>query len=294
MANVGTFQNSVISKLLIHPFVWRVTGFGSSIVGFSCYAFSPSFAYFFGKWSTLKIVVYSVVSSLLCMSTLFVKRCSVGHGKCLLLKAQVSFLVLALTSLWSFWEDCHEVQGKVKKGHGKLMNLTSSGAFSLMAMSLSRQLQLGFEVGATNFLVGCFLVTIMKMNLKLAPIAALFCYLLVNIRSISDFLHEKRARDATATQHADAVNVQDREANSIIVSARDTHEASSQDPESCSDDVFKHHGDDTVVSGEIFTKKESAESEGEESFRSGEILALVLRNFIMNDIWSFLFSKNLE
>lgn len=37
----------------------------------------------------------------------------------------------------------------------------------------------------------------MKMSFKLAPLAAFFCYLLVNVRSISDFLLEMR------TQHAD-------------------------------------------------------------------------------------------
>ena len=32
----------------------------------------------------------------------------------------------------------------------------------------------------------------MKINLKLAPVAAFFCYLLVNIRSFSDFVMEMR------------------------------------------------------------------------------------------------------
>lgn len=41
----------------------------------------------------------------------------------------------------------------------------------------------------------------MKMSIKLAPIAALFCYLLLNLRSISDFLLGMRAR--SAAQHAD-------------------------------------------------------------------------------------------
>ena len=97
------------------------------------------------------------------------------------------FVVLALTSLWFFWEDRCEL-GKVENRFRKMMNLASIGAFALMALSLLRQLQIGFDVGVTNFLVGCFLVTLMKMNLKLAPLAALFCYLLVNNRSISDSL----------------------------------------------------------------------------------------------------------
>ncbi|KAK7309750.1 hypothetical protein RJT34_06725 [Clitoria ternatea] len=106
---------------------------------------------------------------------LFVERFSSnrGYARSFLLKAQVGFLVLTLTCVWSFLEDRSE------KGYGKAMNLASTGAFAMMALSLSRQLQLGFEVGVFNFLVGCFLVTIMKMSLQLAPIAALFCYLLI-------------------------------------------------------------------------------------------------------------------
>ncbi|KAG5059210.1 hypothetical protein AAZX31_01G023900 [Glycine max] len=202
MTKIQAIQTS-ISKLLIHPLLWRLTGFVSSIVGFSCYALSPSFHNMFGHWNALKIFVYTVVSSLLSIFMFFIKRCSWGHGRSFLLKAQVGFVVLTLTSLWSVFEDRSE-EGKVENAHGKMMNLTSSGAFALMAMSLSRQLQLGFEVGVFNFLVGCFLVTVMKMSFKLAPVAALFCYLLVNIRSISDFILEMHARGAT--QEADGSN----------------------------------------------------------------------------------------
>lgn len=118
----------------------------------------------------------------------------------MLLKAHVGFVVLMLTSLWSYLEDQSE-QGKVENGFGKMINLTSTGAFALMSMSISRQVQLGFEVGVTNFLVGCFLVTLIKMSLKLTPVAAFFCYLLLNVRSISDFLLELRAY--VVSQHAD-------------------------------------------------------------------------------------------
>ncbi|CAL0314109.1 unnamed protein product [Lupinus luteus] len=135
--------------------LWRLVGFMSSIVGFTCYALSPSFLDLFGKRNPLKMVIYSVVSSI------------------------ISILML------------HE-EGKGEKGFGRVMNLTSTAAFALMAMSLSRQLQLGFEVGIFNFFIGCFLVTVMKMNFKLAPLAAFFCYLLVNIRSFSNLILEMR------------------------------------------------------------------------------------------------------
>ncbi|CAL0314113.1 unnamed protein product [Lupinus luteus] len=180
-----------ISKLITRLMLWRLVGFMSSIVGFTCYALSPSFLDLFGKRNPLKMVIYSVVSSIISILMLLVKTCRWEILKSFLLKAHVGFLVLTLTSLYSYWEDRHE-EGKDEKGFGRVMNLTSTAAFALMAMSLSRQLQLGFEVGIFNFFIGCFLVTVMKMNFKLAPLAAFFCYLLVNIRSFSDFILEMR------------------------------------------------------------------------------------------------------
>ena len=208
MTKIQAIQTS-ISKLLIHPLLWRLTGFVSSIVGFSCYALSPSFHNMFGHWNALKIFVYTVVSSLLSIFMFFIKRCSWGHGRSFLLKAQVGFVVLTLTSLWSVLEHRSE-EGKVENAHGKMMNLTYSGAFALMAMSLSRQLQLGFEVGVFYFLVGCFLVTVMKMSLKLASLAALFCYLLVNIRSISEYIRKNRSEEDFDHYGYDAEELEDR------------------------------------------------------------------------------------
>lgn len=161
-----------------------------------------------------------------------------------MLKTQVGFVVLMLSSLWSYLEDRCE-QGKVENGHGKMMNLTSTGAFALMAMSFSRQLELGFEVGVTNFLTGCFLVTLMKMSLKLAPLAAFLCYLFINIRSISDFLLEMRLH--SATQHADNAveeNLQYPMANSGIFPDGNSRESVVQDTDfadlEANSDVLAH------------------------------------------------------
>ncbi|RDX74185.1 hypothetical protein CR513_46095, partial [Mucuna pruriens] len=249
MINIEAFEKS-ISKLVIHPLLWRLTGFVSSIVGFSSYAFSPSFKDLFGQWNPLKIQVYSVVSSILCIFMLFVKRFSGGHGRGFLLKAQVGFVVLTLTSLWSVLEDRSE-QGKVENGHGKMMNVTSSGAFALMAMSLSRQLQLGFEVGVSNFFVGCFLVTVMKMSLKLAPLAALFCYLLVNIRSFSDFLLQMRQRCATQQDDDNTVTVYGYTNNSDEDSKCDLLGYDTDDLET-QDDMYHYDTDDLETQDDMY------------------------------------------
>ncbi|CAJ1931322.1 unnamed protein product [Sphenostylis stenocarpa] len=212
MANTQSFRNTIF-QLLIHPWLWRVTGFGSSIVGFTCYALSPSFQYLFGHWSTLKIVIYSMVCSLFSIMMLFVHRFRGQRERSILLKTHVGYVVLTLTSVWSFLEDRSE-EGKVEKGHGKMMDAISCGAFSWMALSLSRQLRVGFEVGVSNFFAGCFLVTVMKMSLKLGLLAALFCYLLINVRSISDFLLQLHARHTT--QHGDGNSTQSVHQNPVV------------------------------------------------------------------------------
>lgn len=142
MANIIQAPQHSISKFQLHPSLWKLTGFGSSIVGFISYALSPSFAHLFGQFSPPKIVTYVVVSSLLSIFMLFVKRFNVGHGRSsVLLKTHVGFVVLTLTSMRSFFEDRSEEEAeKVENRHGRMMNLSSTGAFALMALSMSRQL----------------------------------------------------------------------------------------------------------------------------------------------------------
>ena len=181
-----------VSKLLRKPLLWKVTGFVSGIVGFICFALGPSFEELFGQWNLLKIYIYIVVASLLSILILFARPCKRGLLKSSLVKAQVAFLVLMLTSLCSYLEDRSE-QGKEEKGYGRKLYLASTFAFACMALSFSRLLQPKFEVGVFNFFLGCFLVTVMKMNLKWSPLAALFCYLLINVRSITGFLEKKLA-----------------------------------------------------------------------------------------------------
>ncbi|XP_028783987.1 uncharacterized protein LOC114740038 [Neltuma alba] len=181
-----------ISKLiLIHPMFWRILGFVSSIAAFTCFALSPSFYDLSGRWNLLKGVVYGVASLILTILMLLIEKCR-RFSRPVLVKAHVAFLVLMLTSLCSIWQD--RVSQKENNARGRILNLCSFGAFGLMSLSLSRQLQLGFEVGIFNFLFGSFLVLLMKINFKLAPLAAILCYVFTNIRSFSDFFMETRGR----------------------------------------------------------------------------------------------------
>nr|KYP50819.1 putative voltage-gated potassium channel subunit beta [Cajanus cajan] len=54
-------------------------------------------------------------------------------------------------------------EGKKESGYGKTMNVISGAAFASMAMSFSMELELGFEVGVSNFMIGWFLVRAMKV-----------------------------------------------------------------------------------------------------------------------------------
>ncbi|KAE9620092.1 hypothetical protein Lalb_Chr02g0160091 [Lupinus albus] len=79
-----------ITKFITHHMLWRLVGFMSSIVGFTCYALSPSFNDLFGNRNPLKMV-YSVVSSIISILMLLVKTCRWEILKSFLLKHTLDF-----------------------------------------------------------------------------------------------------------------------------------------------------------------------------------------------------------
>jgi hypothetical protein len=159
----------------MQPKVWRFVGFASSIVGLLCYALSSSFNYLFGDWNLLKIFLYSVFSFILSLLVLFAKIWQ--HSTSLRYKAHAAFLVLTITSLYSFFFD------KVMNGKPDAYSLLSCAAFAIMFLSLSRQIQCGFEVDLLYFFLGCLIVQIMKIKLQLFIVGAGFSYLIIILRS---------------------------------------------------------------------------------------------------------------
>jgi hypothetical protein len=164
-----------IWRWLMQPKVWRFVGFASSIVGLLCYALSSSFDYLFGDWNLLKIFLYSVFSFILSLLVLFAKIWQ--HSTSLRYKAHAAFLVLTITSLYSFFFD------KVMNGKPDAYSLLSCAAFAIMFLSLSRQIQCGFEVDLLYFFRGCLIVQIMKIKLQLFIVGAGFSYLIIILRS---------------------------------------------------------------------------------------------------------------
>ncbi|KAF7816178.1 exocyst complex component EXO70B1-like [Senna tora] len=182
-----------LPELLMQPLIWRVVGFTSSVVGLISYALSSSFTHLFGKWNLLKIFIYSVVSFIICIFMLFAKKWKVSRS--LLLKTHFGFLVLMVTSLYSFFYD------KAVNGKPDSYSLISCAAFAAMSLSLSRQTELGFEVDLLNFFLGCLTLQLMKINLMLAFIGAAFSYCLVFLRSSLDSQMEIGEASATISDH---------------------------------------------------------------------------------------------
>jgi hypothetical protein len=159
----------------MQPKVWRFVGFASAIVGLLCYALSSSFNYLFGDWNLLKILFYIVFSFIICFVILFSKL--LQHSRSLRFKAHTAFLVLTITSVYSFFFD------KVMNGKPDAYSLISCAAFAIMSLSLSRQTQCGFEIDLLYFFLGFLIVQLMKIKLQLFIFGAGFSYSLIILRS---------------------------------------------------------------------------------------------------------------
>jgi len=159
----------------MQPKVWRFVGFVSAVVGLLCYALSSSFNYLFGKWNLLKIILYSVFSLIISLMVFFAKIWQ--HSRSLRFKAHAAFLVLTITSIYSFYFD------KVMNGKPDAYSLFSCAAFSIMSVSLSSQIQCGFEVDLMYFFLGFLIVQLIKIKLQLFIVGAGFSYLITMLRS---------------------------------------------------------------------------------------------------------------
>ncbi|XP_057442153.1 uncharacterized protein LOC130733887 [Lotus japonicus] len=164
-----------ILRWLMKPKIWRFVGFASAVVGLLCYALSSSFKHLFGEWTFLKIFLYSVFSLIISLMILYAKIWR--HSRSLRFKVHMGFLVLAITSIYSSFSD------RVMNGKPDVYSLISSAAFAIMSLSLSRQVQCGFEVDFLYFFLGCLIVQLMKIKLQLAIVGVSFSYCLVILRS---------------------------------------------------------------------------------------------------------------
>ncbi|RHN56673.1 putative exocyst complex component Exo70, cullin repeat-like-containing domain-containing protein [Medicago truncatula] len=161
-----------IRMCLLQTKVWRFVGFASAAVGLLCYALSTSFNHLFGNWNLLKIFLYTLFSFIMILYANIWK-----NSRSLRFKAHTAFLVLTITSVYSFFFD------KVVNGKPDAYSLISCAAFAIMSMSLSRQSQCGIEVDLLYFFLGCLIMQLMKIKLQLVIVGAGFSYSLIIIRS---------------------------------------------------------------------------------------------------------------
>jgi len=75
------------------------------------------------------------------------------------------------------------VSDKSANGKPNGLSLISCGAFALMSLCLSRQINLGFGADLLNFFLGCLTVQLMEINLMLFIVAAILCYCFMILRS---------------------------------------------------------------------------------------------------------------
>ncbi|KAK2376587.1 exocyst complex component EXO70B1 [Trifolium repens] len=164
-----------MATMLMHKKVWKFVGFASAVVGLVCYALSSSFNHLFGNWNLLKIIFYTVFSVIICLMNLFASTWQ--HSTSLRFKAHSAFLVLTITSVYSFFSD------KIMNGKPDAYSLISCASFALMSLGLSRQIQCGFEVDLMSFYLGCLILQLMKINFLLAIVGVCYSYCLIIIRS---------------------------------------------------------------------------------------------------------------
>ncbi|MED6199875.1 hypothetical protein PIB30_079932 [Stylosanthes scabra] len=167
-----------IPRWLMHPKLWRFLGFASSIVGILCYALSTSFNLLFGKWNLVKISIYVVFSFIVCLATFFAKVWK--RSASLRLRAHMVFLVLTVTSFYSFFFD------KAVHGKSDAYSIVSCASFAIMWFSLSRQIHCGFEVDMLYFFLGLLIIQLMKIKILLSIVAICFSYFLIILQSSLD------------------------------------------------------------------------------------------------------------
>ncbi|QCE01012.1 exocyst complex component 7 [Vigna unguiculata] len=167
-----------IHSRVLQPKVWRFVCFVSSIVGLVCYALSSSFNHLCGAWKWWKIFLFIGFSMLISLSILFAKAWEGSNSRCL--EAHTAFLVLLITSVYSFFFD------KQVTEKPDAYSLVSCGSFAIMSLGLSRLSHFGFEVDLLYFFSGFLTVQLMKIKLWLVIVGGSFSYFLLILRAALD------------------------------------------------------------------------------------------------------------
>ncbi|KAL2317431.1 hypothetical protein Fmac_031307 [Flemingia macrophylla] len=155
-----------IKSWLRQPKVWRFVCIVLSIIGMFCFALSSIFNELFGTWRWWKIFLSVVFSSIISLALFFTKAWPPSAS--LSLEARVGFLLLMVTSLYSFYFD------ESVKGKPDAYSMASFAAFAVMSVGLSRLIHFGFGVHALCYFCGLLTVQLMKIKFCLFIVGASF------------------------------------------------------------------------------------------------------------------------
>jgi len=183
----------------MQPKVWRFVGFAAAVAGLLCNALSSSFNYLFGEWTMLVATLYIVFSFIICVLVLFAARIW-QHSRSHWFIAHTTFVVLAVTSLYSYFFD------KLMHNTPDAYSLISCASFAVTALSLSRnKTQCGFEIDLLYFLLGCLMMQLMKITLKLFIFGAIFSYFLIILRSSFSSIDARENKQSSEFQDGNSV-----------------------------------------------------------------------------------------
>ncbi|MED6115831.1 hypothetical protein PIB30_094508, partial [Stylosanthes scabra] len=105
----------------------------------------------------------------------------VSHGASnLQLKAHLAYLVLMITSFYSFYFD------KAVNGKPDAYSIVSCAAFAVIFLGLSRHSHCGFEVDLLYFFLAALTIQLMRIKWFLAILGASYSYALIMIRTRLD------------------------------------------------------------------------------------------------------------
>jgi len=168
-------MEAVYLRWLKKPEVVRLVCLSSSVVGVICYALSSTFNHLLGNWSWWKMLLYIVFSFIICLAVFFSPARSSSTS--LRLEAHLAFLVLIVTSVYSFLFD-----NAAAKGKPDAYSLISCAAFATMSLGLSNLTQLRFWIDLLYFFCGSLTVKLMKINLWLVIVGGGFSYCLLQLQ----------------------------------------------------------------------------------------------------------------
>jgi len=120
------------------------------------------------------MLLYTVLSFIICLAVLFTPERSSSTS--LRLEAHLAFMVLIITSVYSFLFD------NTVKGKPDAYSLISCAAFATMSLGLSNLTQFGFQMDLLYFFCGGLTVQLMKIKLWLVIVGGAFTYSLLQLR----------------------------------------------------------------------------------------------------------------